>query len=182
MPIDADTLAIDPWVFRRKLLDRSNLVRNGVISQIAVKRIVEALGAIRCAQAIHADDHEAQLRKRLHIAVRRSEPAVAAGASLRPRIDEVDDGISGAVVEIARLEEKAIQISLAVPRLGRDRRERLPSSLNQLRDVLIRNMHDDLAVTVAHNSLARRRRRRCDIEEQLAVVRSGDLVVGRFGC
>ena len=101
-----------------------------------------------------------------------------AGAGLRTGINVIDDRIFLRRVEMRGREHHAVEIGLAVTRLHCDRGQRLPSVGHQLRDVLLGDLHHQLAVAVAHNRRLRLGRRRVGIDEIASIGGKLDAMVG----
>ena len=135
MAVDAGRVDVDPRIALRELLHPGDLIGQRVVAHVAVVGLVERLRSPRRAHAVDLDDDEAELGERLRVAARRREAAAADAAGLRPGIDVVDDRILLRRIEVRRHVHQAVEIGLAVARLDRDRRRRLPPVASELRDV-----------------------------------------------
>jgi hypothetical protein len=97
---DANAIEVDVGILRGEVLDTGDLVGDGVVAEVAVVELVEALGAPGRAHAVNADDEEAEFGEGLIVALRGAEAAAAAGAGLGAGVNVVDDGIFLGGVEV----------------------------------------------------------------------------------
>ena len=132
---------------------------------------MERLGAERRSHTVDANHNEAEVSKRLVVASRRTETARRARTFLRSRIDEVHEWIFRCSIESRRLPKQAVHRRLSVPPHHSDRHRRLPSRSTQLRNVLLRQRHQHLAVIVAENCHLRCVSGRIHINERASIGR-----------
>ena len=92
----------------------------------------------------------------------------------------IDQRILFRSIEARGLEHESINIRLAIPRLHRDRHRRNPPNTLQLRNVLLRHIHRNRPIAIAHSSNLRHHRCRPYIQKIPPIRRSRNHVVCIF--
>ncbi len=167
--VDADVLGIDPGMTRAELADAGHLIRQSVVSHVAIVRIVEPLGATRRPHRVEFDDNEAEFRDRLKVTVRRPEAAASHAAALRPWVQVVDHWIRAVFVEVHRTKEKAVQVRHSVSGFYSEGHGRLPSGVEQPRDVRFLDRYERASAPVPEHGHGWNRRRRVAVDHVRSV-------------
>src|SRR5690606_8963799 len=119
MSKDADAFDVNELVTHAKLLDGGNVIRQAVVTEVAVVVVVKHLRTKRRANVIELHHDKSKLRQR-HCFATMLEVPLTHRPNLRSRIDVRNDRVGLRGIEIGWQVQQAVDVGDTITRLDRE--------------------------------------------------------------